>query len=177
MHTHWVETVLASAEFEPTGQTVQAALPAAALKVPARDGQTSSHRPRLVVSRSTCPPFPPSPPREQLCNRYCSNKHTRCGIVAAPVHAPSRAPLPPPLLPPPPSVTQSPSPPRSLVRDGQTRATQPPNLRLCLRHFGFLTSPHAIPTSHLTAPPPASLLPPIFSQSSARVLYDVAIRN
>ena len=32
-----------------------------------RDGQTSPHRPRLVVSRSTCPP--PSPPsREQLCN-------------------------------------------------------------------------------------------------------------
>ncbi len=26
-----------------------------------RDGQTSSHRPRLVVSRSTCPPFPPPP--------------------------------------------------------------------------------------------------------------------
>ena len=25
-----------------------------------RDGQTSSHRPRLVVSRSTCPPLPPS---------------------------------------------------------------------------------------------------------------------
>jgi len=24
-----------------------------------RDGQTSSHRPRLVVSRSTCPPFSP----------------------------------------------------------------------------------------------------------------------
>ncbi len=41
-----------------------------------RDGQTSSHRPRLVVFRSTCPPFPPPPPREQLCNRYCSNKHT-----------------------------------------------------------------------------------------------------
>jgi hypothetical protein len=42
-----------------------------------RDGQTSPHGPRLVVSRSTCPPFfPPPPPREQLCNRYCSNKHT-----------------------------------------------------------------------------------------------------
>ena len=39
------------------------------------DGQTSSHRPRLVVSGSTCPPSSP-PPREQLCNRYCSNKHT-----------------------------------------------------------------------------------------------------
>jgi hypothetical protein len=40
-----------------------------------RDGQTSPHRPRLVVSRSTCPPLTPSP-CEQLCNRYCSNKHT-----------------------------------------------------------------------------------------------------
>ncbi len=40
------------------------------------DGQTSPHRPRLVVSRSTCPPiFPPSP-RKQLCTRSCSNKHT-----------------------------------------------------------------------------------------------------
>ena len=30
---------------------------------------------------------------------------------------------------------------------GRSRTTQPPNLRLCLlRHFGFLTSPHAIPT-------------------------------
>ena len=26
-----------------------------------RDGQTSPHRPRLVVSRSTCPPLSPSP--------------------------------------------------------------------------------------------------------------------
>jgi hypothetical protein len=42
-----------------------------------RDGQTSPHRPRLVVSRSTCPPlFPPPPQREQLCTRSCSNKHT-----------------------------------------------------------------------------------------------------
>jgi len=41
-----------------------------------------------------------------------------CGIVAAPVHAPSRAP-------PPPSFTQSSSPPRSLVRDGQTSPHRP----------------------------------------------------
>jgi hypothetical protein len=30
------------------------------------DGQTSSHRPRLVVSRCTCPPFPPPPSRSAL---------------------------------------------------------------------------------------------------------------
>jgi hypothetical protein len=41
-----------------------------------RDGQTSPNRPRLVVSRSTCPPLFPLPPSERLCNRYCSNKHT-----------------------------------------------------------------------------------------------------
>ena len=41
-----------------------------------RDGQTSPHRPRLDVSRSTCPPLSPTPPREQLYNRYCSNEHT-----------------------------------------------------------------------------------------------------
>ena len=45
-----------------------------------RDGQTSSHWPRLVVSRSTCPHFPPKPAREQLCNRYCSNKHTHLDV-------------------------------------------------------------------------------------------------
>ena len=35
-------------------------------------------RPRLVVSRSTCPPLTiPPHTRKQLCNRYCSNKtHT-----------------------------------------------------------------------------------------------------
>jgi len=31
-----------------------------------RDGQTSPHRPRLVVSRSTCPPPPPPPTRTAL---------------------------------------------------------------------------------------------------------------
>ncbi len=43
-----------------------------------RDGQTSSHRPRLVVSRSTCAPFPPTPPLANSFERtrYCSNKHT-----------------------------------------------------------------------------------------------------
>jgi hypothetical protein len=41
-----------------------------------RDGQPSPHRPRLVVSRSTCPPISPPPPCKQLCTRSCSNKHT-----------------------------------------------------------------------------------------------------
>jgi hypothetical protein len=46
-----------------------------------RDGQTSPHRPRLVVSRSTCPPLSSPPPREQLCTRSCSNKtHTLQGL-------------------------------------------------------------------------------------------------
>jgi hypothetical protein len=43
-----------------------------------RDGQTNPHRPRLVVSHSTCPPHSP---REQLCNRSCSNKtHTQMRV-------------------------------------------------------------------------------------------------
>jgi hypothetical protein len=33
-----------------------------------RDGQTSSHKPLLVVYHSTCPDYL-LPPREQLCNR------------------------------------------------------------------------------------------------------------
>ncbi len=41
-----------------------------------RDGQTSPDRHRLVVPRSTCPSLSPSPPREELYTRYCSNKHT-----------------------------------------------------------------------------------------------------
>jgi hypothetical protein len=45
-------------------------------RVPVRDGQTSPHRPRLVVSRSTCPPISPPPPCKHLCTRSCSNKHT-----------------------------------------------------------------------------------------------------
>ena len=41
-------------------------------RVPVHDEQTSPHRPRLVVSRSTCPPLSPLP----ALYRYCSNKHT-----------------------------------------------------------------------------------------------------
>ena len=99
-----------------------------------RDGQTSPYRPRLVVSRSTCPPLSPSPtggnsfvigtavinthaagstesqgpkpwgshhqsldsyfsqgrwcstpPPEQLCNRYCNNKHTHTHPKGGPI--------------------------------------------------------------------------------------------
>ena len=42
------------------------------------DGQPSPHRPRLVVSRSTCPPLSPSP-HAWHANSFiqrCSNKHT-----------------------------------------------------------------------------------------------------
>jgi hypothetical protein len=39
-------------------------------------GQPSPHKPRLVVSHSTCPPLSSSP-RAQLCIRYCSNKQQR----------------------------------------------------------------------------------------------------
>jgi len=42
-----------------------------------RDERTHPHRPRLVVSHSTCPTLSSSPPREQLCNRSCSNKLTK----------------------------------------------------------------------------------------------------
>ncbi len=42
-----------------------------------RDERTHPHRPRLVVYHSTCRPLSSSPPREQLCNRSCSNKHTQ----------------------------------------------------------------------------------------------------
>jgi hypothetical protein len=106
-----------------------------------RDGQTSPHRPRLVVSRSTCPPLSPSP-LEQLYDRYCSNKHTR---------SLSRSPSsPPPSF----TVTQSPSPPRLLVRDGQTRPHRP---RLVVSRS---TCPQLSPSPHAnsfvigTATPP-----------------------
>jgi hypothetical protein len=38
-----------------------------------RDGQTSPHRPRLVVSRSTCPPLSPSPHANSLIRgKHCA---------------------------------------------------------------------------------------------------------
>ena len=47
------------------------------LLLPLLLSHNSPHRPRLVVSRSTCPPISPPPPSKQLCTRSCSNKHTR----------------------------------------------------------------------------------------------------
>jgi hypothetical protein len=42
-----------------------------------RDGQTSPHRPRLVVSRSTCPPLPPSPHANSfIIGTAVTNTHT-----------------------------------------------------------------------------------------------------
>jgi hypothetical protein len=40
-----------------------------------RDGQTSPHRPRLVVSRSTCPPLSPSPHANNFIGTAVINKH------------------------------------------------------------------------------------------------------
>jgi hypothetical protein len=49
-----------------------------------RDERTHPHRPRLVVSHSTCPPLSSSPPSEQLCNRSSSNKHTHRWLEVPP---------------------------------------------------------------------------------------------
>ena len=57
-----------------------------------RDGQTSPHRPRLVVSRSTCPPLSLSPPREQLLFRYCSNNNKHTGTAVINTHTPASPP-------------------------------------------------------------------------------------
>ena len=64
---------------EEQSLTVAAAKAAALrinLNVEGCDGQTSPHRPLLVVSRSTCPPLPPSPHANKLCSRSCSKKKT-----------------------------------------------------------------------------------------------------
>ena len=41
-----------------------------------RDGQTSSHWPRLVVSRSTCPPLSPPPANSFVIGTAVINTHT-----------------------------------------------------------------------------------------------------
>ena len=53
-------------------------------RVPVRDGQTSALRPRLVVSRSTCPPLSPSPHANSfVIGTAVINKHTLRRLVCA----------------------------------------------------------------------------------------------
>jgi hypothetical protein len=73
-----------------------------------------SSRVPLVVSHSTCPPLSSSPHAHSFVIGPAVIKHTHT------MHAPSRTSL---LLPPP--FTQSPSPSRSLVRDGQPSPHRP----------------------------------------------------
>jgi hypothetical protein len=55
-------------------------------RVLVRDGQTGPHRPRLVVSRSTCPPLSPSPHANSfIIGTAVINTHTR--FVSPPPHA------------------------------------------------------------------------------------------
>jgi hypothetical protein len=52
---------------------------------PVRDGQTSPHRPRLVVSHSTCPPLSPSPHASNFeIGTAVINTHTRNPQVGLP---------------------------------------------------------------------------------------------
>ena len=47
-----------------------------------RDGQTNPHSPRVVVSRSTCPPISPSPPTSSfVIGTSVINTHTRQGTA------------------------------------------------------------------------------------------------
>ena len=50
--------------------------------IPPRDGQTSSHWPRLVVSRSTCPPLSSSPHAHSFVIGPAVIKHTRTHFIA-----------------------------------------------------------------------------------------------
>jgi len=72
--------------------------------------QPSPHKPRLVVSHSTCPPLSSSPHAHSfVIGPAIINTHGPAVLRSAP----------------PPSFTQSPYPPRSLVRDGQTSPYRP----------------------------------------------------
>jgi hypothetical protein len=93
-----------------------------------------------------------------------------CGVVAPPMHAPSRAsPSSPP-----PSFTQSPSPPRSLVRDGQTGQHKPrlvvsritcPPLSPSPQANSFVTCT-AVINKHTPRPTPPTHRPPFRASSS-----------
>jgi hypothetical protein len=132
-----------------------------------RDGQTSPHRPRLVVSRSTCPPLSSPPPREQLCTRSCSNKTHRHSFIITPS-------TPAPVTAPPWVGSRSPDgwdqiprwaggwvlhqPPWSLGFDSQTRGTRENRRTLC-KSNGFLRGPTGLGSSSLVShvlqyPPP-----------------------
>jgi len=68
----WVHTLLTRSSPSRHPPFTQYPSPSRSL---VRDGQTSPHKPRLVVPHSTCPSLSPSP-RTQLYHRSCSNKHT-----------------------------------------------------------------------------------------------------
>jgi hypothetical protein len=127
-------------------------------------GQPSphSHKPRLVVSHSTCPPLSSSPHAHIFvlgtavinnnalhleCHRNATNRSaafyqslkSKVGLASAKaavlginlnvegwhISRPSAHSLSCSPSPPPPSFAQSPSPPSSLVRDGQTSPHRP----------------------------------------------------
>ena len=68
----WVHTLLTRSSPSRHPPFTQYPSPSRSL---VRDGQTSPHKPRLVVPHSTCPSLSPSP-RTQLYNGSCSNKLT-----------------------------------------------------------------------------------------------------
>jgi len=49
-----------------------------------REGQTSPHRPRLVVSHSTCPPLSPSPHANSVMLGTAVINNNKCAAAAAP---------------------------------------------------------------------------------------------
>ena len=63
----------------PADPVLKYRVPHGSLRSLVRDGQTSSHRPWLVVSRSTCPPLSPSPHANSLIKgNAVINTHIPC---------------------------------------------------------------------------------------------------
>ena len=132
-------------------------------------GQPSPHKPRLVVSHSTCPPLSSSPHAHSfVLGTAVINTHTHvedqpqyrglCHSGSPSARSFSRSPSPPI-----PSFTQSPSPPRLLVRDGQTSPQRP---RLVVTRSTcppISPSPHANSFVIVTALPPFSRRSPFFA--------------